>query len=193
MTTSPHRADSSWSSPEQEFDLLVQEHPAYIQEPVVRDGASPAETDHRLAGAEAHDSSDPLPHTRVGEYVAMPGLPARGVVLISLLAVAGCAGIDLLLTSAITMFFDLCFIVVCLVSAMAVRRRDFFTAGVLPPLVFAAVVAVLAARDPATFVTTGGMTKAFMTGLAEHATALVVGYAIVLATLAGRLSAARTR
>ena len=51
------------------------------------------------------------------------------------------------------MFFDLCFVVVCLVGAMAVRRHDLFTAGVLPPLVFAAVIAVVSVLAPPTFVT----------------------------------------
>jgi hypothetical protein len=143
------------------------------------------------AGADEQGKGD-LGH-HVSEYVAMPGLPARGVIVSALVAAAACAAADLFLTGKLTMFFDLCFIVVCLVSAMAVRRRDFFTTGVLPPLLFAAVVAILAFRNPATFVQAGGLGKAFMTGLAQHATALVSGYAIALAALACRLGASRMR
>lgn len=138
------------------------------------------------------DADDPA-HGRVSEYTAMPGIPGRGVCILSLVAVVACAGLDLALTSAITMFFDLCFVTVCLVAAMAVRRRDLFTTGVLPPLLFAAVVGVVAVTSPDTFVQVGGGFKAFMTGLAVHAPALVAGYAVALITVGSRVSASRTR
>jgi hypothetical protein len=198
MATSTQRAGSTWSSPVQD-DLLAQEPLQHVQSsmaagsPALDPAVAPPEISPEPDEIFEDDGDSELAGTRVGEYVAMPGLPARGVVLISLLAAVGSAGVDLMLTSALTMFFDLCFIVVCLVAAMAVRRRDFFATGVLPPLLFGAVVAILAVRSPATFVQTGGVTTAFLTGLAEHATALVVGYAIVLATLGGRISAMRAR
>ncbi|MBA2559929.1 MAG: hypothetical protein H0V07_08580, partial [Propionibacteriales bacterium] len=116
-----------------------------------------------------------------------------GIVLTSLLGAGGLAGVDLLLTGGITMFFDLGFVVVCLVSAMAVRRRDLFTTGVLPPLLLAVVVAGVALGAPETLVPFGGPSKAFMTGLAEHATGLVAGYAVALTTVGGRVGAARSR
>jgi hypothetical protein len=202
MATSTQRAGNSWSSPEQE-EPLPQEPLEYARNPVPeeRSVAFAATSDHAFDSSRSwpeqpevlDDVEEPLSGARVGEYVAMPGLPARGVVVVSLLSAVGCAVIDLLLTSTLTMFFDLCFIVVCLVGAMAVRRRDFFTTGVLPPLLLAVVVAALAVKSPSTFVQSGGVTTAFLTGLAEHATALVIGYAVALATLGGRISAARAR
>jgi hypothetical protein len=130
---------------------------------------------------------------RVSEYTAMPGIPGRGVCLLSLLGVGVCAALDLVVARGITMFFDLCFVTVCLVASMAVRRRDLFTTGVLPPLLYAAVLGVVAVASPGTFVQFAGASKAFMTGLAEHAPALVAGYAVALLTVGSRVSASRTR
>jgi hypothetical protein len=203
MTTSPHRADHSWSRPEPKHEASVQE--GYADIPVSLSGATATDdaawqgVDEDLAISAAADEPEAIEasfadevRVRVGEYVATPGLPARGIVLASVLAAGGCAAVDLALTNGITLFFDLCFIVVCLVSAMAVRRRDFFTTGVLPPLLFAAVVACIAVRNPGAFVHVGGMSKAFLAGLAQHAAALVTGYAIALTVLAARVSAARS-
>jgi hypothetical protein len=108
-------------------------------------------------------------------------------------AAGGCAVLDLALTRGITLFFDLCFVTICLVAAMSVRRRDLFTTGVMPPLIFAAVVGVVAALSPGTFVAFGGASKAFMTGLAQHAPGLVAGYAVALLTVGSRVSASRGR
>jgi hypothetical protein len=129
--------------------------------------------------------------TTATEYVAPPGMPARGIIMTSAAAALGCAGLDFALTGRLSMFFDLCFIVVCLVGAMAVRRRDLFTTGVLAPLVFAGVIGVVAVLSPETFVAQGGISKVFLTGLADHAGALVAGYAVALATVAARVSARR--
>jgi hypothetical protein len=131
--------------------------------------------------------------SRVGEYTVMPGIPGRGVCLLTIVAAGACALVDLALTRGITLFFDLCFVTICLVAAMSVRRRDLFTTGVMPPLIFAAVVGVVAALSPGTFVAFGGASKAFMTGLAQHAPGLVAGYAVALLTVGSRVSASRGR
>jgi hypothetical protein len=131
--------------------------------------------------------------SRVGEYTAMAGIPGRGVCLLTIAAAGGCALVDVALTRGITLFFDLCFVTICLVAAMSVRRRDLFTTGVMPPLIFAAVVGVVAALSPGTFVAFGGASKAFMTGLAQHAPGLVAGYAVALLTVGSRISASRGR
>jgi Domain of unknown function (DUF6542) len=141
---------------------------------------------------QLHAETDTEPG-RVGEYTAMPGIPGRGVCLLTLVTLGGCAAVDLALTRGITMFFDLCFVTVCLVASMSVRRRDLFTTGVLPPLVFAAVVGVVAVLSPGTFVQFGGAFKAFMTGLAAHASGLVAGYAVALVTVGSRVGASRAR
>jgi hypothetical protein len=152
------------------------------------------DTDDYPSGASRGEvkATDTEP-SRVGEYIAMPGIPGRGVCLLTLVALGGCAAADLALARGITMFFDLCFVTVCLVASMSVRRRDLFTTGVLPPLVFAAVVGAVAILSPGTFVQVGGAFKAFMTGLAEHAPGLVAGYAVALVTVGSRVGASRAR
>jgi hypothetical protein len=155
-------------------------------------GAESADRYHDTVGSVTDDGYDAEP-SRVGEYTAMPGIPGRGVCLLTIVAAGGCAVVDLALTRGITLFFDLCFVTICLVAAMAVRRRDLFTTGVMPPLIFAAVVGVVAALSPGTFVAFGGASKAFMTGLAQHAPGLVAGYAVALLTVGSRVSTSRGR
>jgi len=125
-------------------------------------------------------------------YSAAPGVPARGVIVLSLLAAVLCAAADCGLTGSLTMFFDLCFVTVCLVGAMAVRRQDLFTAGVLAPLVFAVVVFLVAVGVADAFVVGGSTSRAFFTGLAAHAGALVSGYGVALAVVGGRVAARRS-
>lgn len=99
---------------------------------------------------------------------------------------------DLLLVGRLSLFFDLVFVVVSLSAPLAVRRRDFFVVGVLPPVLFAGVVMLLAVvRRTAVAEPGDGFVQAVVSGLAHHATALAVGYALTLATLAARLSASR--
>ena len=69
--------------------------------------------------------------------------------------------VDFALTGGLSMFFDLWFVVICLVGAMAVRRQDLFTAGVLAPLLFGGLIAVISLVAPATFSEVGGFGKVF--------------------------------
>lgn len=90
------------------------------------------------------------------------------------------------------LFFDLAFVVVCTAAALAVRPRDFFTVGVLPPLLLAATVTVLAVVDPGAVARPGdAVAQAVVSGLAHHAIALVIGYALTLGVLALRQVALR--
>ena len=56
--------------------------------------------------------------------------------------------LDLLVFSDVTVLFDVAFVLVCVAAALAVRPQDFFVIGVLPPLLMAGTVAVLALLDP---------------------------------------------
>lgn len=105
----------------------------------------------------------------------------------ALVAVLSTAALNLALTGRLSLFFDLTFVVVCLVTAFAVRPRDFFVAGVLPPLLMLATVvslAVLARGAVAEAV--DSLTQAVVSGLAHHAGGLVAGYASALIVLALR-------
>jgi hypothetical protein len=135
--------------------------------------------------------ADPSPTTVATEYGAPAGTPARGVIVLSAAATGLCAAIDCGLSGTLTMFFDLCFITICLVGAMSIRRHDLFTAGVLAPLVFAAAVFAVAVGGGDAFVASGSLSKAFFTGLAAHAAALVCGYGVALGVVGGRVATAR--
>ncbi len=92
--------------------------------------------------------------------------------------------VDLLLSGSLSLFFDLTFVASCLLLAWQVRPADFFTVGVLPPLlmlgvfVFAGVVAPGLIARPV-----DGVLQAVISGLSGHAGALIVGYILVLASL----------
>jgi hypothetical protein len=118
--------------------------------------------------------------------------PAPLVVLASAALMLLVVLVDLLAFNALTAMSDVAFVLVCAAAALAVRPREFFVVGVLPPLLLASVVGFLAVRwrdavaDPA-----DGLGQAVVSGLAHHAEALVVGYALTLALLALRQVALR--
>lgn len=122
------------------------------------------------------------------------GLSGRGVVVVGAASAAACTIVDLALTAGrLTFFFDLCFVVICLVTTLAVRRRDLFTAGVLPPLLYGGLIAVLSVVAPSTITSGAGISKVFLTGLADHAFGLVSGYAVALLAVAARVASSNTR
>lgn len=107
----------------------------------------------------------------------------RLAVLLGVVAV----GLDALLTGRLGLLFDLCFVSVCVAAALAVRPGDFFPVGVLPPLLLLGLVALLAVLHPAYVALPGdGVIQAVVSGLAHHATALMVGYVLVLGVLGMR-------
>ena len=100
--------------------------------------------------------------------------------------------LDLLVFSDVTAVFDVAFVLVCVAAALAVRPQDFFVIGVLPPLLMAGTVAVLALLTRGSVADPGdGFLQAVVSGLAHHAGSLVVGYALTLAILALRQVALR--
>ncbi|HLU42643.1 MAG TPA: DUF6542 domain-containing protein [Microthrixaceae bacterium] len=97
------------------------------------------------------------------------------------------AALDIALTDELGLLFDLVFIAVCWIGALAARAEDFFAVGIAPPLAMLALCGVLAVVAPGTVADpTDGPVQATVTGLAQHAVALTVGYALTLVTLAVR-------
>jgi hypothetical protein len=95
--------------------------------------------------------------------------------------------VNVALVGRVSMFFDLWFVLICLGLALLVRPRDFFTVGVLPPLVMLGAFAVLAVSRPEAIARPhDGVVQAVVSGLAHHSVALVVGYGLSLATLFAR-------
>lgn len=114
--------------------------------------------------------------------------PGRQVVSLGIAVTLTAVSIDVLLAGRLTLFFDLCFVALCLGLAALVRRRDFYMVALLPPLLmtivfgFVALVARSAVADPR-----DSLLQAVVSGVATHGVALFVGYTLCLGWLAWRL------
>jgi hypothetical protein len=86
------------------------------------------------------------------------------------------------------LFFDLCFMALCLGLAALVRRQDFYLVALLPPVLMVAVFGFisLVARD-AIADPRDSVLQAVVSGVATHGIALFVGYALCLGWLGWRL------
>jgi ATP/ADP translocase len=94
------------------------------------------------------------------------------------------AAAEISLASRLGWFFDMCFVAICLVAATMVRPRDFFTVGVLPPLLMLGTMLLVALNGTQVIAARGdSIVQAVITGLAHHSVALFVGYAVSLVTL----------
>lgn len=119
--------------------------------------------------------------------------PGRQVVVLGLAAALTALALDLLLGRGIGLLFDVCFAALCLALALAVRPSDFFTVGVLPPLLMVGVMLLLeVARPDVLGHPRDGAVQSLVTGLADHSGALVAGYLLTLLTLAVRQRFVRT-
>lgn len=121
--------------------------------------------------------------------------PGRQVAVLGVAVALSVAALDVLLSGEVGLFFDLCFVALCLFLALRVRPHDFFTVGVLPPLTMLAVFWLLALTHPGSIARAGdGVVQAVVSGLAHHSGALAAGYALCLGCLAYRQHhLARTR
>lgn len=118
--------------------------------------------------------------------------PGRQVVALGLAVSLTAVVVDRLVVGRISLIFDLCFIVLCVGLALAVRPTDFFTVGVLPPMLMVAVFTLLGLTRPAMIAhPDDGVIQAVVSGLSRHSGALVLGYALCLACLAVRQRVAR--
>lgn len=208
MTTSPQWAPTMEPDgvTDMEFDLLVDESTSpspetpsgpevtqFIRIETDRSAVTDTDTD-RSAVAEPDDAlEEPTGSHAISsaEYSATAGTPGRGVIVSAALGTAAAAVLDLALVGRLSFFFDLCFVVVCLVAAMAVRSRDLFTAAVLPPLAYAGVIGGVALFWPDAIVADGTFSQTFFAGLAAHAGGLVGGYGAALVTVGARVYARR--
>ncbi len=114
--------------------------------------------------------------------------PGRQVVSLGVAATLTAVCLDVLLVGRLTLFFDLCFMVVCLGLAALVRRRDFFLVALLPPALMTGVFGFIALVARGTIADRGDSAlQAIVSGVATHGVALFVGYALCLGWLGWRL------
>ncbi len=118
--------------------------------------------------------------------------PGPQVVALGVAAALTVVVVDLLLGAHIGLFFDLCFVALCVALALSVRPSDFFTVGVLPPLLMVGTFVLVGISRPSVIGDPDdGAVQSVITGLSEHSLALVVGYVLCLATLFVRQRVAR--
>ncbi len=95
--------------------------------------------------------------------------------------------LDLALSRRLSLVFDLGFVLICVGAALAVRPRDFFSVGVLPPLLLLGFVGVVALVDTAWVARPDdGFVQAVVSGLAHRANGLLIASLLALAVLAIR-------
>ena len=113
--------------------------------------------------------------------------PARPLVALGFALVLTAVAIDRLLSGRLTFFFDLCFVAICLLIALRAADEALYAAAVLPPALMFTTCVLLALIAPTMLADAGdNAAQAVVSGLAHHAPALAVGYALCLATLVVR-------
>lgn len=113
--------------------------------------------------------------------------PGRQVVALGLALALTAVVVDQWLVGHVGVLFDLCFVLLCIATALAVRPSDFFTVGVLPPMLMVGVFAMIGTTRPELIADpSDGVIQAVVSGLSHHAGALVTGYLLCLAVLAVR-------
>ena len=114
--------------------------------------------------------------------------PGRQVVSLGVALTLTAVSIDILLVGRLSLFFDLCFMVLCLGLAALVRRRDFFLVALLPPVLMTSVFGFVALVDRGAVADPGdSVLQAVVSGVATHGVALFIGYALCLGWLGWRL------
>ena len=113
--------------------------------------------------------------------------PGRQVVALGVALALTAVVLDQLAFDDVGLLFDVCFVLACIAAALAVRPSDFFTVGVLPPLLMVGVFVLVGLARPELIADPGdGVIQAVVSGLSHHAGALVTGYLLALAVLAVR-------
>lgn len=104
-------------------------------------------------------------------------------VLLGLLLVA----LDLTVTRRLDLLFESGFVLLCVFAALAVRPRDFFRVGVLPPLLLLGLVTLVALVHRGWVAAADdSLAQAVVSGLTQQAGSLLVGYLLALTVLAIR-------
>lgn len=110
--------------------------------------------------------------------------PGREVVALGAAAALTVVVLDLAVGGHLSLFFDLCFVALCVGLALAVRPQDFFSVGVLPPLLMIGVFVLVGISRPSVLGhPEDGAVQAVITGLSEHSLALVTAYLLSLGVL----------
>lgn len=113
--------------------------------------------------------------------------PGRQVVALGFALVLSAVAVDYLLGEELSLFFDLCFVTVCLYLAVRVELSSLHLAAILPPVLLLTVLVLLGLIAPQVVARPqDGVVQTVVTGLTHHSVALVAGWALALIAFEGR-------
>lgn len=113
--------------------------------------------------------------------------PGRQVVALGCALVLSAVAVDYLLSGHLSLFFDLCFITICLLLAIRLEQASLPLGAMLPPILMVAVLVLLGLVAPQVVARPeDGVVQSVVTGLTTHSVALVAGWALALIALEGR-------
>ena len=124
--------------------------------------------------------------------------PVVPVVVAGAVALLGSAFVEILLLRTLGVLTGIVLVAVAVGTALTVRERDLFTAGVLAPLLLVGVLMVVATVRPAGIAVTeldaaASAPQRVISGFVDLAGALVVAHGLALAIVALRSRVARLR
>lgn len=102
--------------------------------------------------------------------------------------------VDLIVSAELGLIFDTGFVVLCGAIALAIRPEDFFSVGILPPMLLLGLFAALGVVDRGSIAPPDdSLVQSVISGLAHHSGPLLVGYGLSLGILGIRSRVLRRR
>ncbi|MFL6024308.1 MAG: DUF6542 domain-containing protein, partial [Marmoricola sp.] len=93
--------------------------------------------------------------------------------------------LDLALGGGLGTVFDIGFVLLCLGMALAIAPGEFFSVGVLPPMLLLGICTLLSVGHRAAIAPKDdGVVQAIISGLAHHSGGLLAAHALLLGVLA---------
>lgn len=122
-------------------------------------------------------------------------LTPRAAVLCASITLAAITALDLL-DGRLGVVYAVGFVVAVLSAATAVTDRGFFTMILMPPVLYAASLLIVAAIEPDAIVVAGlpesaGLFVVTLAALLDQALALTIGHLLVIAMVVGRFASLR--
>jgi hypothetical protein len=118
--------------------------------------------------------------------------PGREVVALASALTLTAASAEVAVGGHLRLFFDVCFVAICVAAALMVRPREFFSVGVLPPLLMLGTMVLVALNGTRVIAQRhDSVVQAVVSGLAHHSVALFIAYAASLVILVVRRSPGR--
>jgi len=132
---------------------------------------------------------------RTPAVAARYDLTPRAVVVCAAASLAAVTALDLI-DGRLGIAFSVGFVLVVLSAAAAVQERGLFTTGILPPVLLAVTLLVVAATAPDSIVIAGlpadtGVLGRTLSSFIDHGVTLFIGHGLAMVMIVGRIVTAR--